>query len=599
MISAGASGSVRNDALPTLNPFMNQHFPRKSWSQHLHRLPLIILSLFLLLPAHPAHAIGLKILQSFHDTPLSSAKTWDICVAGDQFLFFAAQDGLIQYDGAGYKLFPLNNRYSLRSVSADTIKNRIYASGINEFGYFTPSATKSLEYVCLSDSLGRARHIGNVWGIYSNGDQVIAQGDMALAFLNEKDGSYEVIGSPDKLDCSAMVDGVLWLGTDAGLKFLMGKSIVDAPGAGMLKGKRIRAILPFGKDMLIVTAADGIFRYDRNLLIRLEAASQAACALGDIFSADVRDNTLALGTTDNGIGIIDLTSGSMKVYNEASGLDNNTVLAIRFDHHGDVWAGLDPGTVKISLTLPVETFSHANLPFGSGYMIAVKGDRMYLAANQGLYYVHYIPGADLSRTEFHKVEGISGQVWAIRKIGEDLFCCADRGLYLLEGNAVQPIDGVSGAWDIQPWISDRDRAYVGTYQGFQVLRRVNGKWQSDRQLGGYNSSSYNFVQESPSFIWSDDGEEGIYRIEIDTAAMRAGKIYNFKETSDGLPLTSDVSISRVDNDIIISTLRGIYRYDHKTGKIIPDDKLAVLLDTPRSVNRVKKERGWQIGRAHV
>ncbi len=553
------------------------------------RIIMVVVWLVMSVPVFP---LGQKMIQSFPGTPLATAKAWKIATFDDGWVFFATQDGLLQFDNSMVRMFPLNNRYSSRGVFMDEKKKRLYVGGINEFGYYISDPEKSLEYICLSDSVGNDRHIGNIWNVYSHGNTVVAQGDVSVILYDEESGAHTLIDAGYKIDCSEMDDGVLWLGTDDGLKFLMGKSVVDAHGAESLKGVRIRGVLPYGGSMLVVTADKGVYRYDRNTLTRLEAASSAALALGEVFSADVCANTLALGSIDNGVGVIDLTSGAMKLYNESTGLPNNTVLSLKFDGKGDLWAGLDVGVAKILLTMPVETFTNNALPIGSGYVLATVGDKMYLGTNRGLFYVDYFPGADLSRSTFRQIEGLKGQVWGLSKIGNDLFCCHDRGLFLINGNRVERIEGVKSAWNVERFRNDPDRAYVGTYFGFMVIRKGKGRWLLDGTVGGYTGSCYNFVQESATHLWSDDGEEGVYRLAVDTATMRVEKIFNFKETSDGLSLTSGISISRIDNDVYFSTRSGIYRYDSNAESIVPDRRMSLLLGSPHKVSRVGKTGGW-------
>lgn len=98
--------------------------------------------------------------------------------------------------------------------------------------------------------------------------------------------------------------------------------------------------------------------------------------------------------------------------------------------------------------------------------------------------------------------------------------------------------------------------------------------------------------ESPTKVWSDDGEGGVYRLLLDTIDMKVTKIYNYKETSDHKPLTAGISISRMDNDIYFSTPYGIYRYDSKTESIVQDEHVSILLGFPVKVYRVIKNGGW-------
>lgn len=536
--------------------------------------------------------IGMKVIKTYPSTPLATAKVWDIATYGDTWAFFATQDGLMQYDGSMVMIFSLKNNYSLRSVNLDEDNKRLFVGGINEFGYFFPSEKTSLEYVCLSDSVGNDRHIGNVWGIYSSNNIVYAQGDSNIIIYDERKNTYVIIDTKCKLDCSRMIDEVLWLGTDDGLKFLMGKNVVDAPGADILKGMRLRAILPLEGAMLVVTAANGIFRYNRQSVTLLESVTKDALTLGDIFSADVRGDLLALGSIDNGVGVIDLSSGEMNRYDEGSGLPNNTILSVKFDATGDLWCALDPGVAKIQLTLPVETFSNKSLPIGTGYAMTIHNGKMYLGTNRGLFYVDYFPGTNISRSTFHKVEGISGQVWGLSKIGDDLFCCHDRGLFFIKNGIAKKIGDIYGVWDIQQIQGKPDMAYAGTYFGIFILKKTPSGWTVERQLDGYDGSCYNFVQESPEYIWSNDGEEGLSRLRIDNSSGRVIERKNYKTTADKFLLTADISISRIDNDIYFSTPFGLYRFDSKQDAIVADEKISLLLGSPKQLRRVKKTGGW-------
>ncbi len=542
--------------------------------------------------AMAANALGLKMIKGFPNTPLSSAKVWNICTYGDGWAFFAAQDGMLQYDGSSVLRFDLNNRHPLRSVNLDSVSGRLYAGGINEFGYFEPSPRHSLEYVCLSDSVGNDRHIGNIWGIYSEDGKTTAQGDAGILVYDSGKRNHILIDTGCKLDCSAMADGVLWLGTDKGLKFLLGNRVVDAPGAELLEGARIRAIFPYEGDILVVTAGNGVYRYDRQRLVRLEPVSAAALRLGEVFSADFRGRMLALGSIDYGVGVVDIHTGDMKVYDENSGLENNTVLSVKFDMRGDLWAALDPGVAHILLTMPVETFNNCGLPIGSGYVLAETENKLYLGTNRGLFYVAFSPGADLKKSEFHSVAGMRGQVWGLSKVGDDLFCSHDRGLFVVKDGVASKVGDLNGVWDVQQFLKDPDRMYAGTYFGVDVLGKRAGIWEKECHLAGYDGSCYNFVQESAVRLWTADGDEGVYRLHVDTADMKVVRRQNFKLTSDGFPLTSDISLSRIDNDVCFATPFGIYRYDSKSDEIIPDERLSLLLGTPRNVRRVKKKDGW-------
>ena len=66
------------------------------------------------------------------------SQTWSIDMFNDEWVYFASREALLQYNGAEWSRFPLNNRRDLRSVHVSQEEKRIYVGGINEIGYFEP-----------------------------------------------------------------------------------------------------------------------------------------------------------------------------------------------------------------------------------------------------------------------------------------------------------------------------------------------------------------------------------------------------------------------------------------------------------------------------
>ena len=115
-------------------------------------------------------------------------QTWQIAPYDDKWVYFANKNGMVQFDGNVWNVFPLNNASDVRSVLASATQKRIYVGGINEFGYYEPDADGSLAYHCMSDTLeSSVRFLGNVWGIHETDNILYFQGDgCVVKFLNRK-----------------------------------------------------------------------------------------------------------------------------------------------------------------------------------------------------------------------------------------------------------------------------------------------------------------------------------------------------------------------------------------------------------------------------
>ena len=127
-------------------------------------------------------------------------------------MFFGNQNGLVQFSGSSWGLYPLHNGTCVRSICFSQKRQRIYVGGINEFGYFAPGKNGKLVYTCLSDQMhGKQNLIGNIWNIFENENELYVIGDGII--LKYVAGKFTSINAKVKIDCSGISNGVLYLGT--------------------------------------------------------------------------------------------------------------------------------------------------------------------------------------------------------------------------------------------------------------------------------------------------------------------------------------------------------------------------------------------------
>lgn len=218
--------------------------------------------LFLFLPLVEAIAGWNSFIVNFDKSVYGKGtQTWQIAPYDDKWVYFANKNGMVQFDGNVWNVFPLNNASDVRSVLASATQKRIYVGGINEFGYYEPDTDGSLAYHCMSDTLeSSVRFLGNVWGIHETDNILYFQGDgCVVKYLN---GKYTAIEMNAKIDCSNMVNGILYIGTDRGVWLLVGNTFFPLQGADALASKRIRGIIPYKKGVLVVTAYNGLYYCD-------------------------------------------------------------------------------------------------------------------------------------------------------------------------------------------------------------------------------------------------------------------------------------------------------------------------------------------------
>ena len=511
------------------------------------------------------------------------AQTWQIAPYDDKWVYFANKNGMLQFDGNVWSVFPLNNSSDVRSVLASATQKRIYAGGINEFGYFEPDADGSLTYHCMSDKLdGDFRFLGNVWGIHEVDNILYMQGDdRVIKYLN---GKYTAIEMDAKIDCSNMVNGILYIGTDKGVWFLVGNTFFPLQGADELASKRIRGIIPYKKGVMVVTAYNGLYYCDGRTVEPFITGAEDFMRENEVFCVAKQGDKIALGTIHKGLVLIDCNTLQLNYFNEYNGLRNNTVLSVSFDSTGNLWAGLDSGIDYVCLSSPFTNLYSYPYSYGTGYTAAMGDGYLYLGTNRGLYYTSYPVRLNGNLPDIHPMPQSSGQVWNLCRIGDELFCLHDRGVFLIKGTSMKRITDITGAWSCQLVEGRTDMMYVGVYNGIYLVAKKNGEWQVVCKIDGMTDSCRLFEQENERVIWSYNTDHAT-RLELSSDLTRVvdTKTYGINE---GFPSDRDMYVSKIEGRIYFATPHGIYKYNVHKDIIEPCPDMNNLLNGATAYTRL-------------
>ena len=81
-------------------------------------------------------------------------QNWSISQSDDKLIYVANDQGLLEFNGAIWQLYPVPNETIVRSVKV--IDDRIYTGCYMDFGYWVKTSLGTLEYTSLSSSLETA-----------------------------------------------------------------------------------------------------------------------------------------------------------------------------------------------------------------------------------------------------------------------------------------------------------------------------------------------------------------------------------------------------------------------------------------------------------
>lgn len=486
-------------------------------------------------------------------------KIWDIQIYDKDRIYLGNQKGLLEYNGNSWNLYPIENKTNVRSVHISKKNGRVYVGGDSEFGYFEPNCNGELVYTRLSEELIPNNNLsGGYWGVYEVDNLIYYVSDTHI--IKQIENGFTIIHSDHKIDCSNIVNGVLLIGTTDGVKLLVGNSLLPVVGNDLLQGNTIRAIVPYKTGSLIATAFNGLFYATDNEITPFPTGAEDFMRRNEVFSLAVSSQYIAVGTIHRGLVLINPATNQQFYYNEQNGLQNNTILSLAFDTYDNLWLGLDDGIDYILLESPFSNLYTSPNAYGSGYATLLVDNKLLLGTNRGLFCTKAPITLGENPPEFQLIPELSGQVWGIEKVGKDVFCLHDKGLYWLKDEKTELIPGLRGALSCVEIKGRSDICLIGAYGGLFLVKKRNNNWSVEKKIMDATTWLKNTAFLPPDILWIRAIDEGMIQIQLDTVDFSIKK-YTMYNHSSGFASTDDLYLHQTENSVFFSSASGIYTYD--------------------------------------
>lgn len=496
----------------------------------------------------------------------SGTQNWAIDQGTDARMYFANNNGLLVFDGGQWQTYPTPNHTVARSVYFDPSSNRLYMGCSDEFGYFVGN-----HYTSLSDKLApKHRPKGEIWNIFP-----LRQGIVFLSkdqlFLYQPNGKIRTFALPYRVFRAGKIGNDILIPTLQGVYRFDGNHLQRLSGFEALKDKPCCAVLPLGPDMLFVTETDGLYLYDGHQLTPYETDISAFLKWARVYCAATNGDVIAFGTVKDGLVVKRLGTASGAIYaNCMSGLLNNTILSLKIDMDNNVWLGLDNGISYVELNSPFLNLLGINNSVGTGYVAQVMGSQLYLGTNQGLYVMPttqaLYANPSLPSVKPATVQGLTGQIWNLRLIGNTLLCAADMGTFSVHGDQAVKVNGPIGTWDFVPLRDHPGYALSCDYNGFFILKVADGGATFSHRLKDMPGLSTMFLVDDDASVWVSYWREGVrhFRLSSDLKHVTHSECYR---KGHELPMDDVNNICLIRGKVYISTIKGFKRYNARTCRL--------------------------------
>lgn len=497
-------------------------------------------------------------------------QNWSFAQTKNKYMYVANNEGLLEFNGANWNLYPSPNSTIIRCVKF--LGNLIYTGSYREFGYWEKNDLGILVYQSLSQKFDvKFYEDEEIWNIHHIEDWILFQSLNRIFIYNIKNESISSINSEGGVyKMFKTSNNIFFQDTYANLFEIRNQKPVLIIDSQVLENNLLVNIFDVDEKLLMLTETDGFFFYDGKSIKKWNIPADKELDKLKIYSTTIlKDGAYLLGSISNGIIIISQKGDLIYKCNQDTGLSNNTVLAVFEDMDQNLWLGLENGINTINLSSPFKIYGNVNKNIGAVNVSTVYDDNLYLGTNQGLYFKPLN-----SEVEFSLVQGTEGAVWNLIVLNGVLFCGHDLGTYIVTQNTARQIFNIRGTWNIK-LIPDSSNLYLqGNYSGLYVIEEVDGSYKVRNKINGFNISSRFYEILNDSTILVSHEYKGVYKVILDDYWRQATQVVKEESLKKG----EKTSLVRYNGDIIYAHNTGIYKYDTKKNRFIRDSIYSQLFE---------------------
>lgn len=502
----------------------------------------------------------------------ASNQNWSVAQSQDGMMYFGNNEGLLQFDGAGWQIYRLPQNKIVRALYVDP-KGRIFAGSFEEFGYFEKSSDGKLQYTSLSADMKKYdMQNDEIWTIFTYQNKIIFQ---SFTSFFEYDGKT-VTGHrmpvtflffhPYKKDIFTHTTQFGFSKINVQIAKI---EPLQLPG---LSGQVINTlVLPGGKAVL-VTKSNGLFAYDGQKAVPMKTDADAWLMKSEVNKALItRSGTIVLGSILQGIVALNANGKLLWSLNRNNVLQNNTVLGMCTDKDDNLWVALDKGIAYVQLNAKVKYLAAFQPSVGAVYDVLLLNNQFYLATNQGLYEADYNPDRKNISSMVLK-SNIKGQVWSLEAVDQQILCGTNDAtlkLFSAKADFMSPVQG--GMCIRKGMIHGREVLVQGTYTSLCIYVRQGSQWLFSHEVEGFVNPVRYLEIDYKGTIWATHLHQGMFAIQLSKDLKKAEKIEEFN-TLDGKN-QSNMNVFQVNNRVVFTDHQQFYTYDDIRKVLIPYDKL--------------------------
>ncbi len=364
---------------------------------------------------------------------------WSAAQDSSGILYFGC-DTVVSFDGDRWRQEKMDPTYLVRGLDVGP-NGRIWAAGVNQIGWFGPAPRGGLEYHSLMPQLPQGSgELGDVWRVYAQGD------DSALFVARERvlrwDGTRFTSWSYPGMH-------LLWSTRTArsvyvhypplGLLRIGPAGPAVAVPASVIGPAEVRWLDDSAEDWLLLTS-QGFKRLHAGACTPLDSeASAFARANTPTSVARLGDGSLAIGTLQGGIAVVDRSGGVRRVFDLRSGLPANQVYSLFVDRDGALWGMGPTNIVRLAVRSGAAVYGQrSGYPPGGCDTLAEYSGSVFAISHSGIFRLSADPRSE-GTGQFEALGATSNRFYSLLSTPQGLVIGHVRGLGLWSPGGMAPV----------------------------------------------------------------------------------------------------------------------------------------------------------------
>jgi len=563
-------------------------------------LNIALTSLFSTFAFSQINPTGIPFTKSYSVKEFAANQNWAALQDNRGVMYFANNNGVLEYDSKTWNLIPLPRNSNVRSLAIDS-KGIIYVGGNGEFGCLIPSKNGKLTYLSISANLDSAHRIfSDVWKTYVTGNSVFFQTpQFVFRFTIPLKINYN--GTTPELNLSSFKKYSTWKAKtsfhfsfvvnnqfyvrekEVGLKILSSDSLRLVNNGGMFANLRIYCILPFADNKLLIgTRENGFFIYnlleknEKHIFVPFPTTDDKLINESQLYhGCQLANHTYALATLRNGVIFMSKEGKITGIYNKKNGAPDDFTLFVYSSYStnnekplpnqsSSLWITSDNYIIRSEYLSPFRQLNELQGLKGTACDIIRIDKTLYAATSTGVYILNQEAG---KQAFFEPISGINSESWSFLNYtypdGKNaLLVGTFEGIFEIKGKKAIQICKCGFVYQLHCSGLDPLRVYIGMNDGFTSMyfNKKTNSWIQEKKNEIISGTVRRIQEDKSGNLWMGIQYQGFAKLSQNGNL----KIYTSK---DGLgSIGPKVFVQNINNQINFATDRGLFQYNESTDK---------------------------------